>query len=364
MRRGDTLLFTRLPGVTAAGCVGGRKEAQGPMAAMFDQLAGDTRCGQPTWELAESALARRALDAALEKAGLTDAQLDAVLAGDLQCQCTATSYAMRAVKAPSLGLYSACATMAQALGLAAALADGGYAQRSVALASSHFCAAERQFRTPLGYGGKRTPTAQWTVTGAGAVLVECSTPVEPAQGGQHLPSEEAEARPQAAAMALVQAATFGRVVDAGVTDITNMGAAMAPAAWDTIARFFKDTGCKPGDFDAVYTGDLGLVGSRLLAQLAAADGVPLGNHQDCGLMIYDREAQDVGAGGSGAGCSACVLAGHILPALAEGRMERVLLVSTGALMSTATTQQGQSIPCVAHLVELAAPKPAERRDRM
>ena len=332
------LCFSRPPRVAAAGCVGGRKEAEGPLAEGFDALVEDTRCGQPSWELAESALARRALDIALEKARLAPENLDAALGGDLQHQCTALAYAMRGVNAPFVGLYNACATMAQGLGLAAALVSGGFLHRAAALASSHFCAAERQFRTPLGYGGKRTPTAQWTVTGAGAVVL--------APGGPGLPADGAPVH--------IAGAAFGRVVDAGVTDITNMGAAMAPAAWDTIARYLAATGRTPAGLDAIFTGDLGLVGSRLLVRLAQLDGAALENHRDCGLLIYDRTRQAVGAGGSGAGCSACALCAHILPGLAAGRWRRVLLVSTGALMSQLTAQQGQSIPAVAHLVELAA----------
>ena len=226
--------------------------------------------------------------------------------------------------------------MAEALGLAACLTAGGAADRALAMTSSHFCAAERQFRTPLNYGGKRTPTAQWTATGAGACLVT-------AQAGP--------------GQVRLTAAAFGRVRDLSVKDGTNMGGAMAPAAAETLRRFFADNRCSPADYDGVYTGDLGVVGSEMLAQLLTAEGIDLaGRHKDCGLLLYDRETQQTGAGGSGAGCAASVLAAHILPALKTGRMRRALLVCTGALMSTTTLLQGESIPAVAHLVELTAPE--------
>ena len=322
------MIFFDSPPVAAAYAAGGgRRELDGPMGAMFDVAARDTTLGQKTWEMAESELARRTLEAALEKA--PRARPDAVFAGDLQCQCTATGYAMRAVDVPLAGLYGACSTMAESAALAACLVAGGFARAAAALASSHFCAAERQFRTPLPYGGKRTPTAQWTVTGAGALVLTAT-----GRGPR------------------VRAAQLGRVRDYGVRDISNMGAAMAPAAAETLLRYFDAAGEGPDAFDAVYTGDLGRVGSELLARLPAADGVQMENHRDCGLEIYGRAAP--GAGASGAGCSAAVLCGHILPALARGQLRRVLLVATGALMSRTTNLQGETIPAVAHLVEFCS----------
>ena len=332
MRKGDTILFETPPRVAGYGSVGGRREARGPLAKEFDTLITETQCGEKTWEKAESTFARTALETALRRAGVSAADLCAVFAGDLQCQCTASAYLMRDVDAPYLGLYGACSTMAEGLGLAACMVAGGMMHTAAALSSSHFCAAERQFRTPLDYGGKRTPTAQWTVTGAGAVIL----------GGQ--------------GSACISAVTFGRVRDLEVKDINNMGAAMAPAAAETIRRYFSDTGEAPAAFDAVYTGDLGAVGSQLLAQLLERDGLVLHNHQDCGLLVFDRATQDVQAGGSGAGCSASVLCCHVLPRLEAGKLRRVLFLSTGALMSQTTFLQGESIPGVAHLVELRCAK--------
>lgn len=331
MRKGDTILFESPPCVVSYAAVGGKKESEGPLADAFDLLITDTRCGEKTWEKAESDFARYCLETALKKADLELAALNAVFAGDLQCQCTASAYTMRGFDVPYLGLYGACSTMAESMGLAACMVSGGHMRHAAAMSSSHFCAAERQFRTPLDYGGKRTPTAQWTVTGAGAAILA--------------PEGEGPC---------VRAVTFGRVRDYDITDINNMGAAMAPAACETILRYFADTGEDPSHFDAIYTGDLGLVGSTLLLQLLEQAGLSLSNHKDCGLIVYDRESQNVQAGGSGAGCSAAVLCCHVLPALREGRMRRVLFLSTGALMSQTTFLQGESIPGIAHLVELCS----------
>ncbi len=331
MRKGDTILFQTPPSILSYAAVGGKKEAEGPLAPHFDQLFLDSRCGEESWEKAECTITRRCLTLALQKANLSASALDGVFAGDLQFQCTASAYAMRAFDAPYLGLYGACSTMAEGVGLAACLVACGHMKYAAAMTSSHFCAAERQFRTPLDYGGKRTPTAQWTVTGAGAAVLcaGCCAPY-------------------------VRAVTFGRVRDLEVTDINNMGAAMAPAACETLLRYFADTAQRPDAFDAVYTGDLGQIGSTLLHQLLQREGIVLPRHRDCGLRIYDCNTQNVQAGGSGAGCSASVLCCEVLPALREGRMKRVLFLSTGALMSQTTFLQGESIPGIAHLIELSS----------
>ncbi len=338
-RLGDTIRFGTPPALTAWAAVAGKKESEGPLAQAFDELITDTHAGQKTWEAAESVYQQRALEHLLEKAELPLEAVECVFGGDLENQCTGTSYTMRRLDVPFVGLYGACSTMAESLGVAACFVAGGMLRRAIAMTSSHFCTAERQYRTPLEYGGQRTPTAQWTATCAGACLLEC--------GGD--------------AAAYVHAVTFGRVQDYGVTDINNMGAAMAPAAASTIRRYFLDTGADPDAFDAIYTGDLGLVGSELLLQLLEEQGLRLKNHKDCGLLLFDREKQTVGAGGSGCGCSAGVLCSHILPGMAKKELRRVLLVSTGALMSQIVWQQGESIPGVAHLVELCAQKVPDNR---
>ena len=331
LRQGDTLLFPSPPVVAAHAAVGGKKESEGPLAACFDELTRDNTFGQKSWEAAERALQVRAARLCLTKAGASEDSVDLALAGDLQAQCTASGYALRELGIPFAGLFGACSTMAEALGLGAALCAGGLTEGVLAMASGHFCAAERQFRTPLCYGAVRAPTAQWTATAAGCCLLR--------PGGQGVP---------------VRAVTFGRVQDYHVRDISNMGAAMAPAAAATLLRYLRDTGTAPAAFDRVYTGDLGRVGSALLAELLAAEGVEGLPHEDCGCLLYGADPA-VRSGGSGPGCCASVLCGHILPQLERGALGRVLFIATGALMSQTTFLQKESIPAVAHLIELTAP---------
>ena len=318
IRKGDTLLFDAPPTVAAWAAAGGKKESEGPLASAFDFVTQDAGFGEQgceNWEQAESILQRKAAELCLRKADIPRTKVDIAFAGDLQAQCTASNYTMRELGVPFAGVYGACSTMAETLGLAAAFAASGMAERAMALTSSHFCAAERQFRTPLEYG---------------ACLVR-------AHGGQGVP---------------VRSVTFGRVQDFEVHDINNMGAAMMPAAASTLLRYFAATNTRPQDFDAIFTGDLGEVGSALLREQMAKEGVPLDNHQDCGCLLYDTQGQNVQAGGSGAGCSAAVLCCKILPMLAAGQLRRVLFMATGALMSQTTFLQGESIPGIAHCVEL------------
>ncbi len=330
MKRGDTVIFGTPPSILSSAAVGGKKESEGPISHEFDELITDSQCGEASWEKAESDFSQHAISAAMRKAKITAAGLDAVFGGDLQCQCTATSYAMRGFDVPFAGMYGACSTMAEAVSLAACMVAGGHMNNVLAVASSHFCAAERQYRTPLEYGGKRTPTSQWTVTGAGAAIVS-----------QH------------GAPPYVNSVTLGRVRDYDITDINNMGAAMAPAAAETLLRYFAGTRTSPDEFDAVYTGDLGAVGSQLFTEILNKEGIFLKKHEDCGLIVFSREEQDVKAGGSGAGCSASVLCCHVLPAVKKGEIKRALFMSTGALMSQQTFLQGESIPCIAHLFEIS-----------
>ena len=329
-RRGDTLIFPKPPVIAAHACIGGKKEGESPLAAEFDELHSDNRLGQASWEAAETQLQLQTARLCLKKAHATEKDVSLLLAGDLQAQCTASGYAARALGLPFAGLFGACSTMAEALGVGACLCSAGMADGLLAMTSSHFCTAERQFRTPLSYGAVRTPTAQWTATAAGACLVR-------AHGGAGVP---------------VLSVTFGRVQDFAVHDINNMGAAMMPAAASTLLRYFSATGTSPQDFDAIFTGDLGEVGTALLHEQMAKEGLPLDNHKDCGCLLYDTNSQNVQAGGSGAGCSAAVLCGKILPMLAAGQLRRVLFLATGALMSQTTFLQGESIPGIAHCVEL------------
>jgi len=288
----------------------------------------DRLLGQKSWEMAESKMVEEAVDLALLKAGLERSELDFLLAGDLLNQIIAASFAARTIDVPFLGLYGACSTIAEAMALGAVLIDGGYATRVCAVSSSHHDTAERQYRFPTEFGAQRPPTAQWTVTAAGAVILG----------------------PPGAGKLQITHATIGRVVDQGIRNPFDMGAAMAPAAADTIAAHFKDTGRQPEAYDLVATGDLAAIGHPLAAELLEEQGWDLdGRFIDCGQMIYD-ETQDAHAGGSGCGCSASVFAGYLARNLAEGKFKRILFVATGALHSPTTCQQGETIPCVAHAV--------------
>ncbi len=330
LQRG-TFRFDRKPTVLAFAGVAGKKESEGPLGARFDKVHEDAMLGQASWEKAESTLQHEAVTIALDKAAIPAANVDVMFSGDLLNQCIASTFGLRSLGVPHMGMYGACSTMVESLINAAVFVESGAAEICTAVTSSHFCSSERQFRTPLGYGGQRSPSAQWTVTGAGAAVV--------GQGGR----------------IAVNAACVGIIDDLGIKDPCNMGAAMAPAAADTVKRFLTDTGTSPADYDLILTGDLGFVGSDLLRQILSREGIDLGDrHNDCGMMIFDREAQDVHAGGSGCGCIGSVLCSHIMRQLTDGELHRVLAIATGALMSTTSSWQGESIPGVAHLIELQA----------
>ncbi len=330
----DTILLTNAPSILASAAVVGKKEGEGPLARHFDIIYDDTTLGEETWEKSESKMQKSAVEKALEKANLSSSEIQLLFAGDLLNQCISSSYGLRDFDIPFYGLYGACSTMTESLGLASLFADNGLLDYGVAVTSSHFCSAERQFRLPLEYGGQRPPTSQWTVTGSGAAIV--------GQSGKP---------------PYVRGVTIGKIIDMGIKDINNMGAAMAPAAHNTIKTFLQDTNTRPEDYDLILTGDLGKVGSDLLIDLLKHDQIDLsGVHQDCGKLIYDLEAQDVHAGGSGCGCCASVLCSYILKRIQEGVLHNVLVIATGALMSTTSFQQGESIPGIAHLVYLSDSK--------
>lgn len=325
----QTAALPSRPRIIASAAVGGKREGEGPLKDCFDRVSADSYFGEESWERAESHMIRECFDLACNKAGLAAAP-DYIIAGDLLNQCVSSAFAMKDSGAPYFGVYGACSTMAESLTLAAMLVDGGYAETACAVTGSHFCTAERQYRYPLEYGGQRTPTSQWTVTGAGAAIVG-------AQGrGPY-----------------ISHVTTGRIVDAGINDANNMGAAMAPAAYDTLCAHFADTGRAPEYYDAIFTGDLGALGHDIVQDMFAADGVKFGaRYMDCGVLIYDLRTQDVHAGGSGCGCCASVLCGHILPAMRKGIWKRVLVAATGALMSPTSAQQGASIPGICHAVAI------------
>ena len=330
-----TILLPGRPRWVTGASIAGRKEGEGPLRADFDLVVEDDLFGEKSWELAEAHLQHAAATTCLEKAGITPGQVDVLLGGDLLNQIIATSLSARELGVPFLGLYGACSTMAEGLCVGAMLVDGGYMRNALCVASSHFCSAERQYRFPLEYANQRTPTAQWTVTGSGASLLSSD---------ERLP-----------AVARCTHVTIGAVNDLGVTDANNMGAAMAPAAADTLTHHFQDTGRSAADYDLIITGDLGQVGHDLLLRLMAERGMPLpaDAYLDCGLAVFSKE-QDVHAGGSGCGCSAVVLNGHILRKFQRGEVRRVLFMATGALLSTTSSQQGESIPGIAHAIALEA----------
>ena len=326
----SSMVFPSGPAILSYASVVGKKEGEGPLRDYFDEIHEDTKFGQDSWEQAESRMQALALTRALTKCGGTNADLDVIFAGDLLNQCIGSGFSLRGTGVPFYGLYGACSTMAESLSLAAMAVDGGYARRAAALTSSHYASAERQYRLPLVYGGQRTPTAQWTVTGSGCVIL-----------GQDGPGP------------IITAATTGAIVDRGVTDANNMGAAMAPAAFETIRAHLDDLALTPEDYDLIVTGDLGAVGADIVDDLMKKDGVSLGSrYADCGVLMFDAEHQDVHAGGSGCGCSAAALCGYLLSRLASGEIRQILFCGTGALLSTTSTQQGQSIPCICHAVSI------------
>ena len=330
-----TLLFENRPYVLSAASTAGKAEEKGPFGHVFDEIMEDDRLGEKTFELGERKMLLKTLRRAMKRVGLSMEEAGCLLAGDLLNQIVTASFAARELAIPYLGLYGACSTMTEALLLGTALVDGGYRDRALCAACSHFSTAERQYRFPLEMGTTAPPHVQRTVTGAGAVLLGAA-PL-PHTGFRHI---------------RLEAATVGRVRDLGITDANNMGAAMAPAACDTIERHLTDRGMSEGAFDWIVTGDLGDFGSRMLAELWTEAGLDLkGRHMDCGSMIFSPQ-QKYNCGGSGCGCSAVMLAGYVLPQLEKGAVKRVLFLSTGALMSPLSACQGESIPGIAHAVSL------------
>ncbi len=316
--------------IAGYGNVVGKKEGEGPLAKLFDKIEPDLYCGKKTMEQAEVYLQQTALNNALRRAKTTREQMDLVGAGDLLNQCISSAYSFRDSDVPYIGLYGACSTMALSTLISALSIEAELSVKAAAFTSSHFGTAERQYRFPLEYGGQRTPSAQHTVTASGAVILSREkSPIRLAGGA------------------------FGAIQDKGVTDVNNMGGAMAPAALKLILDYLQETGTSPADYDLILTGDLGLIGARVVIDLAEKSGVDLHhNYQDCGLLIYDRQKQDMHGGGSGCGCSAAVLTAYVLPKIATGELKNVLFLSTGALMSPLSVMQGESIPAIAHLIHL------------
>ncbi len=329
---GQTVALGSRPGVVAWASVVGRKENDGPYGGKFDRVIDDELNGESSFEAAERSMLEQAVKLCASKAHQPLESVQMLLAGDLLNQIISAGFAARNLAIPFYGLYGACSTMSESLSIGSMLADAGFADRLICATCSHFCTAERQYRTPLELGTQRTPTAQWTVTGAGAVML----------AGGHAGES---------AKIVLTHTTCGKVIDLGVTDQNNMGAAMAPAASDTILAHLRDTGRSAEDYDLIVTGDLGKLGRDLLLELLAQKGVRMKEERlfDCGREIF-AQRQDAHCGGSGCGCAASMLGAHILPQLQSGVLSRVLFMATGALLSPTTTMQGESVPGVAHAV--------------
>ena len=330
----QSFIFDECPVISAWASVAGKRESEGPLGYCFDICSNDTYFGQSTWEQAEKYMQKLALQKLLEKAQLPQEDINLVFSGDLLNQCIGSSFSLNGTGIPHLGLYGACSTMAESLLLSSMAVAGGFVRNCVAMTSSHFASSERQYRFPLGYGGQRTPTAQWTVTGAGAAMVA--------------PHGEGPK---------IKACTIGTVIDLGVKDANNMGAAMAPAAYSTIKAHFNDLSVGPDAYDLIVTGDLGQIGKELLMELAKRDGISIGGKiTDCGTLIFDNTSQDVHAGGSGCGCSAITLCGYFLDKIRSKTIKTILFCGTGALLSPTSTQQGLPIPGVCHAVSITGGK--------
>ncbi len=330
-------MFSEAPIIMESASVVGTREGEGPFGDKFDLIGADDKFGQDNWEQAESNLQKDALQLALGKAGVKAGQLRYLFAGDLLGQNIASSFGLKDFQVPLFGLYGACSTCGEALSLAAMAVAAGYADYAAAVTSSHFASAEKQFRFPLEYANQRPMSATWTVTGSGAFILAS------AEKSCYMP------------LAQITGITTGKIVDFGIKDSMNMGAAMAPAACDLIASHFIDFGRKPEDYDLIVTGDLGTIGQEILFDLLGDKGYDIRDiHEDCGIRIFDNSAQGTGAGGSGCGCSAVMLSAHYLRELQSGNLKRILFVPTGALLSPVSFNEGQTVPGIAHGVVLEA----------
>ncbi|MDR1065862.1 MAG: stage V sporulation protein AD [Clostridiales bacterium] len=334
---GQSVIFQYPVTIKSTASIVGPKEGQGPLRDYFDLTLDDVMAGQKTWEKAESKIVEDAMNLAVKNSGFDNSHIDFVIAGDLLNQSTATTFGVMGMKIPLFGIFGACSTFGEGLGLGAMLIDGGFAKNVLVGASSHFCSAERQFRSPLELGGQRPPTASWTVTGAGCAVLS-----------------------NAGEKPYITGFTAGRVIDMGITDANNMGAAMAPAVVDTLVNHFKDFNRNPAYYDVIATGDLGYIGHELVVRLMSEEGFNMSeNYTDCGIQIFDRETQDTHVGGSGCGCSASAFSGYYYKKIKQGEIKSMLLIPTGALLSQTSQQQGSNIPGIAHAVVIES----SRQDR-
>ena len=326
----QTIIFDNPPTILETASIVGPKEAGGPLAKYFDKTLEDEFWGEETWEKAESKIVKETSVLTINKANLSNEQIDYCFSGDLLNQCISSSFGLRDSSIPLFGIFGACSTFVEGLSLGAVFAEISGANNILALASSHFCSAEKQFRFPLELGNQRTPTAQWTVTGSGAAIIS--------KNGTG---------------PFITSITTGKIVDMGIKDVNNMGAAMAPAALDTLLAHFKDTGRNPSYYDGIFSGDLGYVGKDILGDLALKNGYNINSiYNDCGVLIFDKEKQDTHSGGSGCACIATVFSGYLFNQLKAKKYKKILLIATGALTNSTTSQQGESIPGIAHAISI------------
>ncbi len=326
----QTIGLDNRPFIVQTASIVGPKEAQGPMAGYFDQCLEDEFWGEKTWEKAESKIIKETVNLAINKSGISSSAIDFCFAGDLLNQCISSSFGLRDANIPFFGVFGACSTFVESMTLGSIFIESGAANNVICATSSHFCSAEKQFRFPLELGNQRPPTSQWTVTGSGCSILSSS-----GEGPR------------------ITHVTPGKIVDMGIKDANNMGAAMAPAAFDTLMAHFEDTGRKPSDYDAIVTGDLGYIGKDILEDLCKTKGYNIShNYDDCGVLMFDKLEQDTHSGGSGCACIATIFSGYFYKQLQERKIKKMLLIATGALMNSTSSQQGESIPGIAHAIAI------------
>lgn len=326
----QTISFDAPPVIIGTASIVGPKEAEGPMAKYFDKCLEDEFWGEKSWEKAESKIIKETVNLAIARANLSNTDIDYCFAGDLLNQCISSDFGLRDTNIPYFGVFGACSTFVESMCLGSVFLEGGGANNVICATSSHFCSAEKQFRFPLELGTQRTPTAQWTVTGAGAAVLSSTG------DGPYITN-----------------ITPGKIVDMGIKDANNMGAAMAPAFVDTLVTHFKDTGRNPSYYDGIFSGDLGYIGKEISIELCQAKGYNIkNNYNDCGVMIFDKENQDTHSGGSGCACCASVFSGYLFNQLKQKKLKKILLIATGALTNATSSQQGESIPGIAHAISI------------
>ena len=325
----QTIKFDNPPTILDCASIVGPKEAQGPLAEYFDQTLEDEFWGEKTWEKAESKIIKETVNTVISKSGVPSDQIDLMIAGDLLNQCISSSFGLREANIPFLGVFGACSTFVESMCIGSICVES-FAKNVLCATSSHFCSAEKQFRFPLELGNQRTPTAQWTVTGSGAAIIT-----------------------QSGMGPYITHITPGKIIDMGIKDANNMGAAMAPAALDTLITHFQDTGRKPSYYDLIITGDLGYIGKDILTDLAKTKGYNIkSNYNDCGVLIFNKDEQDTHSGGSGCACIATTFSGFLFKQLKDRKINKILLIATGALMNATSSQQGESIPGIAHAIAI------------